>query len=188
MAFAAPLIAAAGPLIGSLGGASTILSAGSGLLGAFSSIQQGRYQAQVAKNNAAIAEQNAVATAVQAQEEAARFDRENAAAGAALMAAQGVSGINIGSRSSTAARALQRRIGRTEAADVFKEGTSAAARLRQDAANFRSEASNAKSQGYVSALGQIIGTGSSIAGSRPKGVSPSLVSNSPAFLRFKDLY
>lgn len=181
MAFAAPLIAAAPAFLGSAGG---IAALGSGALGAVTAISQGNYQAAVAKNNARIAEGNAEREALSAQQEAARSDREYAALAASQLMEQAASGLSIGSRSSIAARTLTRRVGNEAARDLVTGGSDAAQRLKQDAANFRAEAKNARTQGYLSAAGAAMGTVAKVS----EGIeSRSMVSRRPA-RRFRELY
>jgi len=181
MAFAAPLLAAAPAILGSAGGIAAI---GSGALGAVTAISQGNYQAAVAKNNARIAEGNAEREALAAQQEAARSDREYAALAATQLVEQSASGLSTGSRSSIAARALTRRVGNEASRDIVGGGADAAQRLKQDAANFRAEAKNARTQGYLSAAGSIAGAAS---GFMSANENQSLVSRRPA-RRYRELY
>lgn len=153
MAFASAVL----PMLGSyLVGPAGALSGVSTLLAAGSAIQSGNYQAAVARNNAKIAEQNAAEASRAAQEEARRSDIESAAETAALYAQQAVSGIDTGSRSSVAVRALSSRSGRLASYDISREGSSAAQRLKQQAANFKGEAKQAKLTGYINAASSLV--------------------------------
>jgi hypothetical protein len=141
--------------------AAVMAAAGAGL-GAISSISGANYQAAVAKNNALIANQNAAAESVAAQTEAQRRDKENAGLLSEQIASQSTSGVAVSSRSAQQAGMLSYRIGRREAQDISQAGSDAAQRLKQDAANFRAQASQARLQGYLNAAGSLIGGASNI--------------------------
>lgn len=146
MAFLAPLAAP--------------LAIGAALFGGVSAFQQGQYQNQVAKNNAQIAERNAVLESEASQIEGMRSDQDYAAALGEQLAAQGASGFDILGRTQLATRARQQRTGRDAAGDIHARGTASARGLLQDAANFRSEGSAAKTQGAVSLFGSVLDAGS----------------------------
>jgi hypothetical protein len=178
MAFVAPLIAAAGAAAGAIGtggSLATALSAAGAGLGAVSAIQEGHYRAAVAKNNAVVAEQQAAAESQRAQVEQMRSDREYAAALGEQLAAQGASGLDILGRSQLMTRNVTRRVGREAALDIRNQGTDAARRLMQDAANFRTEGKNAVRQGWMTAAGEAIGFGTGLA--KEKGWTTSLASS-----------
>lgn len=143
MAFAAPLL----PLLPSILGV-----AGAGLA-AVNSVQQGNYQAAVARNNAAIAQQNSNLESERAQVEASRSDREYSALLGEQLAAQGASGLDILGRSQMQTRNATRRVRGEAAGDIRTEGVGTSRRLLQDAENFKSEASNARKQGIIGAVG-----------------------------------
>lgn len=166
MAFVAPLAAAAGGFFKSISLGSA-LTAAAGATTAVTAISSGNYQSAVARNNTRIAEANAEAESLAAQQEAQRRDRANAAMVAQLTAEQGASGIDVSSRSSMQTRALATRIGAQEREDIARAGGSAAQRLKQDAANFRAEASRARTQGYINAVGAGLDTASSLVRKRP---------------------
>lgn len=155
MAFIAPLAAAALPALTS-GTATAVLTGATAGLGALSAIQQGNYQAAVGRNNARIAEENAARIAEAAQTEAMRSDQDYRALLGEQLAAQGASGFDILGRSQTAARKLTEKTGRAAAKDIMTEGSASARRSLQEAANFRSEARQAKTQGYISAAGSVL--------------------------------
>lgn len=161
MAFIAPLAAAVVPLLTSSTGvaAATGLTAG---LGAISSIQQGNYQAAVSLNNARIVEENAARISEASQRESMRSDQDYRALLAEQLAAQGASGLDILGRSQVAARLLTQRTGRMAAQDITDEGTARARGSLQEAANFRAEGKQAKTQGYISAAGSLLQGASNI--------------------------
>ena len=170
MAFAAPLVAAVPACLGSSTGIAALTAATAGI-GAISAIQSGNYQAAVAKNNANIAAENAARLSEASQREAVRSDQDYRALLAEQLAAQGASGFDILGRSQTAARQLTTRTGRRAAKDIFDEGEAGARRSLQEAANFRAEGKAAKTQGYLSAAGQVLGAASDI-GTLVKGRRP----------------
>ena len=158
MAFMAPLAAMGLPALLSTG-----LAAGGAILGGINAINQGKYQNAVAKNNAIIAEQNANAESQRSQVMQKRADRETAELVASQLATQAASGFDVLGRTQTRTRNMQRKVGRESAFDIRAEGTAAARRLMQDAANFRTEGKNAKRQGLITGIGQFLQAGSSIA-------------------------
>lgn len=174
MAFIAPLAASASTFLGSTAGILSLASAG---IGVASAISSGNYQAAVAKNNAQIAEQNAAMAAEASQREAARSDLEYAALLGAQLAEQGASGTSVTSRSNVLARALTRRTGRMAATDIVRGGADAAQRLKQDAANFRAEARQARTQGIIGAAGAFASGLQGVAEARKK-TQGSLVTRS----------
>lgn len=162
MAFIPPLLAAAGTFLGSAGGIATAIGAAATAVTAASSIQQGHYQAAVAKNNAAIAEQNAAKAEQAAQQEAIRKGQESGALRAEQLAMQAASGIDVGSKTFLQTRQLTTRVGAQEQSDIVGQGVSAANRLLQDSANYRAEASAAKKQGTINAIGSVLQYGSDV--------------------------
>lgn len=157
MAFAAPLM----PLIASAG-SSSLLTAGAAGLSAIGSIAQGSYQSAVLKNNARIADANAIMAQRDSQETARRASIEGASRLAELTAAQAASGLDLGGRSFTGARALQQRSNATEREDIGRRGLAEISNFRQEAASLRSQASAAKTQGFFDAAGSILGAASQI--------------------------
>lgn len=165
MAFGVPLVTALA--VGT--------SVGAAALAGMSAIQQGKYQAAVARNNALLAEQNAAQESEAAQISARRMDIENAQARAAALAGQAASGFDILGRSQTRTRAMMRRVGAQESQDIRRAGTNTARRLMQDAANFRAEARQAKTQGLLSGVGSFMsGIGSA---ANQLGVTRSLATS-----------
>lgn len=154
MAFAAPLL----PLL------PTLLTAGSAAIGAVSAISNGNYQAAVLRNNAIIAERNAAKISEASQKEALRSDQDYRALLGEQLAAQGASGLDILGRSQIGARRLTTRTGRLAAKDIRDEGETGARNRLQEAADMRSEARQAKLQGYLTAAGTVVGAAGDIFG------------------------
>jgi hypothetical protein len=167
MAFLPPLMAAL-PVLTS-GTASAVLTGAGAGLGALTSIQQGSYQAAVGRNNARIAEENAARISEASQREGIRSDVDYRTLLGEQLAAQGASGLDILGRSQQAARDLTYRTGRKAAEDIRDEGTAGARRSLQEAANFRSEARQAKTQGYISAAGSLLQGASSFGNTLVRG-------------------
>lgn len=168
MAFIAPIAAAAGSFLTSGVGMAAVTGLTAGV-SALSSIQQGNYQAAVARNNARIAEENAARISEASQREGMRSDQDYRALLAEQLAIQGASGLDILGRSQVAARQLTQRTGRRAAKDISDEGTAEARRSLQEAANFRSEGKQAKTQGYISAAGSLLQGASNIGSTLVRG-------------------
>lgn len=178
MAFVAPLLPALGSFFGSASG--ILATAGAGL-GAVTAISQGNYQAAVAKQNAAIATANAERESMAGQTESMRMSQENAGRVASLTASQSASGLSLESGGFRGGRALETRIGAMETRDTARAGADQSQASLQQAANFRGEARNARTQGLLSAAGSAISLGNSFARS-PQGAS--LINKSPIKKRF----
>lgn len=166
MAFVVPLIAAAAAGAGTAaagGSLITALGVASAALSGVSALQQGQYQAAVAKNNAKVAEQNAVSASEASQQEQVRSDREYAALLGEQLAAQGASGLDLLGRSQLQTRNVTRIVGREAAGDIRQRGTNAARSALQEAANFRAEGKQARTQGYIGAAGAALQAGSLVA-------------------------
>lgn len=151
------------------------LTAGSALFTGFTAIQQGNYQAAVAKNNADYASRNAALAVEASQKEAMRSDQDHRAAIGEALAAQSASGLDILGRTQLQTRQATRRAGINSALDIRQEGTAQGRRFQQESANFLAEASSAKRQGIVSAIGAGLGAASTISGQM--GWSDSLASS-----------
>lgn len=171
MAFIPPLAAAAGSFLTSGAGIAAMTAATAGI-GAASMISQGNYQAAVARNNSRIAEENAARLSEASQREAVRSDQDYRALLAEQLAAQGASGFDILGRSQRSARMLTQRTGRMAAKDIRDEGEAGSQRSLQEAANFRGEGKQARTQGYISGFGRAAqgaaDVGTLIRGRRPR--------------------
>lgn len=171
MAFVAPLAASAATFLGSTAGIAT-LTAATAAITAGTAISNGNYQAAVARNNAQIAAENAARMSEASQIEAQRSDIDYRTLLAEQLAAQGASGFDILGRSQLTARKLTQRTGRRAAADIIDEGTAGARRGLQEAANFKGEARQARTQGYMSGVGALaqgaLETSTLIRGRRPR--------------------
>lgn len=177
MAFVVPLLGAAiagGGTAAAGGSLLTALSVAGAALTGVSAIQQGQYQAAVAKYNAKQSEQDAAKTMEATQEESKRSDIQYAALLSQQIAEQGASGLDVGSRSFGQARMLTERVRGQQGQDIYNQGTSATGRLLADAANYRAQASQAKTQGYLTAAGAALDAAGSI-------VKPSLISKTKRY-------
>jgi hypothetical protein len=152
--------------------AGTVLSAGMGAMGA---IQQGQaqadaanYQAAVARNNQIIAQQNATREAATGREQAQVKDFENAAKMGGILAAQGASGVDIGSGTSKEVRQSAQQIGRLDTQTIMDtalqrvrgfnvEASSQGATAQLDTMR----AGQAQQAGFLGAAGSLIGGASS---------------------------
>lgn len=168
MAFIAPLAAAAIPALTSTGGMAALTGLTTGV-GMVSSLQQGNYQAAVSRNNARIAAENAARISEASQRESLRSDQDYRALLGEQLAAQGASGLDLLGRSAVDARRLTMRTGRLAAKDISEEGTGRSRQMLQEAANFRSEGKQAKTQGYISAAGQFLQGASSFGNTLVRG-------------------
>ena len=166
---------------------SLLLMAGAGI-SAFGALREGKaasqaanYQAAVSNQNAKIAEENAVDAIQRAQVDQLSLDNESAAFRGSQLAAQGASGLAIGGRSQALTRAASDRLAREDALKIRQGGDFEARRFKQEAANFRNEATaskmeakNARISSYFDAAATLIGaakpTGSSLS-TRPKVAS-----------------
>lgn len=169
MAFLPPFLAAAAAGGGAAaGGASlaTALTVGSAALTGVSALQQGYYQAAIAKNNAKIAEANAAAASEAGQREAMRSDREYAALRGEQAAAAAASGLDILGRTQLQTRSMTLRVGREQATDIRGRAQNEARQSLQEAANFRAEGRQAKTQGIVTAVGSALSIGKTLVTSR----------------------
>jgi len=155
MAFLAPAFTA-------IGGASSALSVASSVVGAFSAVASAMYQSKVASNNAIIANNNAnravqeAAVAAQEQDFAARGEIGD------IISQAGASGLTL----DTGTQGLRRRSASELAArdrgyTIYRGATEAAA-YRQQGADFKAEASAAKSKAFFGLAGGAIDVGSSL--------------------------
>ncbi len=153
------------------------LTIGSSLLGAFGQIQQGqasagaaKYQAAVARNNQIIAEQNARYSVAAGETQAQAQDFRNRALAGAVEAAQGASGIDVGSPTLSDVREGESQIGRLDTATIMQKAMLQERAYEQEASNFGAqnqlatmEARSAERAGYIGAAGSILGGGSNFA-------------------------
>lgn len=158
MAFLAPLAMLGGTLAAG-GTAATALTAGASILGGVTAMQAGNYQAAVAKQNAEVATQNAENESLAMQQQQMRSDHEYAAQIGEQTAIQAASGLDILGRSQFMARDVTARTGQEQAMDIRLQGENKARGLLQDAANFRAEAKQAKTQGMLSMAGAVMEAG-----------------------------
>src|SRR5262252_1875935 len=128
------------------------------------------YQAQVAQNNAIINNQNAARAAEAGRAQAQATDFKNAARSGAILAAEGASGIDVGSGSSTEVRQSAQQLGRLDTQTVMDNAmrqvrayqvaaTSDTAQAQLDTF----EAEQAKTAGMIQGFGSIVSAASSFA-------------------------
>jgi hypothetical protein len=154
--------------------AGSVLSAGVGAMGAMqqASAQEkaANYQAAVARNNAIIQQQNAASAAATGRAQAQQQDLKNAATMGAIYAAEGASGIDLGTGSPTNVRSSAENIGRLDTLNIAQR---AAQQVRGYQVGTMSEtaqaqldtmqAQQAKTAGYFGAVSSILGGASSFA-------------------------
>ncbi len=109
--------------------------AGSAVQG-LASFQQSSYQAQVAKNNAKIASQNADRASYASQIEQMRNDRESASQGAAVLASQAASGLDVLGASQLASRTNVARVRAEGDIDIRQKGLFEVRNFQQQQANY----------------------------------------------------
>ena len=160
MAFLAAL-----PALGSLaGGIGTALSVGGALMGGLSAMQQANSQAKVAENNAQIAADNAARETTATQERIVQSDNELKALMGEQLATQSASGLSVSGRSQMLTRKKTHEIGRQDALNINEQGTQTSRNFLQQSADFKNEASQAKSAGKNAMLQGVIGAAGSLVG------------------------
>lgn len=156
---------------------SLIGSAISGVTGFIGSMQQGaaaaraaEYSAAVARNNQIIADQNARYAAAAGEAKAQAQDFKNRSIFGAIEAAQGASGISLDSPTLREVRDSAQQIGRLDTATIMQDALLTSRSYSAQAANFGAEAeldtmraSNARTSGFTSGFGSLLGSASSFA-------------------------
>jgi hypothetical protein len=142
----------------------TAASAATAGVSAYSSYKQSQFQAKVAQNNAEIAANNAkqAAQAGSVAESVSRMATSRKV-GAAL-AAQGASGVDVASDSSSDLRGALVNEGELDALTIRHNAASNALGFMQQSAGFSSEASLDKRAGRMAAAGGVLNVGSSFIG------------------------
>lgn len=169
MAFLAAIPAAIGSVVGSAGGFGTILSAAGTVVGALGQAAAARQQAKIADMNAQIAFENAQRATAASQDQVLNQDREMAAFVGQQEAQQSASGLNTNSRSSVLTRKSAQRIGRIDSANTIEQGRANARNYFQQQADFKAQASSARSSSRFAMLGGMLGAATSLVG----GASPT---------------
>lgn len=160
--------------VGPIGLAFSAISGVMGAVGAMSQAsaakQQAEYQAAVARNNQIIAEQNArySAQAGEVQSQAQGF--KNRATLGAIEAAQGASGIQLGSPSLTDVRESAANVLRLDTANIMSNALLRSRGYNIQGQNFAAEGelakmrgSAAQTAGFLGAAGSLLGGASSFA-------------------------
>jgi len=154
--------------------AGSALSAGMGAIGA---MQEGRataqaatYQAAVARNNAIIQQQNAAQAVATGRSQAQEQDIRNRAVLGQIAAAQGASGIDIGSPTFQDVTAGQRQIGRLRTEDIMQTALERARGFNVEAMSETAQAqleqmtaARARQAGTISAASSLLGGATSFA-------------------------
>lgn len=162
---------------GSLGILSLVGSAVSGVTGFIGSMQQAsaqadaaRYQAAVSRNNQIIAQQNATRSAQAGAVQAQNRDLRTRQVLGQITAAQGASGIDVGSESSKEVRDAAQQLGRFDAQTVYENALLTSRSESAAASNFGAQAkldtmraSNAESTGLLGGFGSLLGGATSFA-------------------------
>lgn len=148
--------------------AGSVISAGVGAIGA---MQQGRaqaaaanYQAAVARNNAIIQQQNAAQAAATGRAQAQQQDLANAQRLGAIAAAQGASGIDIGSGSYQDVTRSQQQLGRLGTQNVMQRALEQARGYNIEAASQTAQAQLDQMQAAQAQRAGMIGAGTSLLG------------------------
>jgi hypothetical protein len=163
MSFLAPIlpILGGGSLLSTVG---TVAAIGGTILSGVSAYGAARHQQKVGEMNAKVAEENATRTRERAALEAQEQDTQTLALLGAQEAAQSASGLSLGGRSQILTRKAARELGRKDALNIRQAGEIEAYNYQVDAANQRSSAQFAGSQGTGSLLGSFLGAGQSLIG------------------------
>jgi len=166
MAFAAPLLALGGTAGAAGGGLSlgTILSGIGGIVGTIGQISAGNARARMAEENARRADVSAQRTSDQYQEEQRQKDADQAAMLGELEAGQASSGLSTLSGSFGAVRSRARQLGRVDAQTLRERGAVDIVNIQNQAADFRSEAKDAKRGNLFAFLGGATQLGSTLLG------------------------
>lgn len=141
-----------------------VASAAATAFGTVSAVKQSNYQASVAKMNAKIEQDNAKRAIEAGLEEAATQDRINAGIFGEQLNTQAGSGLSTGSGSFALDRKAIRELGRQDTLNVAQRGFLQAHNSQVAAAQYRADASAAKSVGRGALIGGILGTAGNVAG------------------------
>lgn len=144
--------------------AGTALSAGSAVMGVIADRNAASYQAQVAANNAKIAEENARRSVQDAQRTARDLDEEARQDLGALVAEQSASGLSLDTGSSLLRRRAAERLAGRDRDRTREAGNLRAQGFFQQAADYESEAANARSRRKFATIGGALNVGSSLVG------------------------
>lgn len=171
MAFIAPL-AAAGAGVGTAAAATagstllstlgTVASVGGTLYSGYTAMQEANYQAKLSEYNASLSEDNARRAVERAQIEQQSSDNEAAAIIGEQLAAQGASGISIGSRSAMLTRKSQAELNRKDALNIRQAGDVEAYNYKQDAAGLRASADAQRKAGRTAMISSLFSAGTSL--------------------------
>ncbi len=153
---------AATALGGSLGGMSTLFSVGSGLMGAYATYQNGQAQASALEQQAAQQEAAARQSLEQGREESDRRRRAGAIQLGDQRAALAANGIDVEGELAIDLLDDSSALISEDAFSIRENSRRSAAGLSQQAANSRTSASNAASEGMFGAVSSVLTTGAKV--------------------------
>lgn len=140
----------------------TVLSVGSAAIGAVGAFQQSRFNSQVALNNAQIAEDNAQRAIFESQIQAQESDVAARGELGFILAQAGASGLSADEGSIATRRRSQQQLAAKDRGLIRNQGDVEAARSRQQAADFRSQAKQERRAGNFELIGGSIDIGTSL--------------------------
>lgn len=143
-------------------GIGTALSVASGVVGLIGAQQMSGFQAKVAERNAQLADENAKRALHDAAVQAQNRDLDSTVEMGDLLANLGASGLAIGTGSAALRRKSQAELARRDRGYIIQEGEMAAHNYRQQAQDFRTEASGAKAEGKWNMLSGALDLGSTL--------------------------
>lgn len=138
------------------------MAAAGALITAGLGIAQGVYQSQVADNNAKIARWNAAISRQRSEIEQQDLDHQAKGQMGELVAAQGASGISLGSPSAMRTRSTAAALSREDALRVRYKGAIEGWNYDNQAADFKSQSQVSLLGGFVSGASSLIGSASSV--------------------------
>jgi hypothetical protein len=148
--------------------AGTAISAGVGIMGsmqqAHAQAAAANYQAAVARNNAIIQQQNAAQAVATGRAQAQQQDLANAARLGALAAAQGASGIDIGSGTFRDVTGSAAQLGRLDTQNVMQRALQQARGYNVAAASETAQAGLEQMQAGQAQRAGVVGAGTSLLG------------------------
>lgn len=148
--------------MGSMGAIGTVASAASGVVGAYSAIQSGNAAAAAAEATAKQQEAAARESIIAGDEESDRQRRAGAATLSQQKIAMAANGVDLNSASALELLDDTKTGIEQDAFAIRKNATNQAENYYQMAANSRTEANNARSQGTWGAVGSLLSTGAKV--------------------------
>ena len=156
------MVAAIPAALSALGVSATAATTASAVVGGIAAISAASYKAKVAQNNATIATQNAERTRFETQVANQEQDQAAKADIGQLLASGGASGLALGVGSMGLRRKSAEELSARDRAYTTYAGETRAAGFQQQANDFTSSASAARSEGVFGALGAGLDIGGSL--------------------------